>query len=139
VEIHTGRLIDHLHLRVRDVGASRRFYGAVLGALGRDIVWEGEFNGSRAFSADELFVSADAAPSANVHLSFQAESREAVERFHREAIAAGGVDHGGPGERDYHPGYYGAFVLDPDGNNIEATYHGPTRRSARSVVIAPAG
>jgi hypothetical protein len=51
------------------------------------------------------------------------------------ALAAGGQDNGAPGERPYHPGYYAAFVLDPDGNNIEAVYHGPARRSAASVEI----
>jgi catechol 2,3-dioxygenase-like lactoylglutathione lyase family enzyme len=60
-----------------------------------------------------------------------------VKRFHAAAIAAGGQDNGGPGERDYHRGYYGAYVLDPDGNNIEAVDHGPVRRSAPSVVITP--
>lgn len=54
------------------------------------------------------------------------------------ALGSGGRDNGGPGERSYHPGYYGAFVLDPDGNNIEAVFHGPTTRSADSVVITPA-
>jgi predicted lactoylglutathione lyase len=70
-----------------------------------------------------------------VHLALQAESREAVDRFHEAAVAAGGMDHGAPAERAYHPGYYAAFVLDPDGNNIEAVYHGPGERSAPSVKI----
>jgi catechol 2,3-dioxygenase-like lactoylglutathione lyase family enzyme len=59
-----------------------------------------------------------------------------VHRFHAAAVAAGGRDNGGPGERNYHPGYYAAFVLDPDGNNIEAVHHGPFARSAPSVVIS---
>lgn len=135
--LHRGRLIDHLHIVVRDIAASRRFYQAALDALGVPIGGEGE----DWFWADELFVStADSEAAAGQltgrhHLAFQAKSREAVEAFHRAAIAAGGTDHGAPGLRPYHPGYYAAFVLDPDGNNIEAVHHGPADRSADSVVI----
>ncbi|HEY9012925.1 MAG TPA: VOC family protein, partial [Devosia sp.] len=71
----------------------------------------------------------------HVHLAFQAKDIAMVQAFHKAALAAGGKDNGPPGERPYHPGYYGAFVLDPDGNNIEAVYHGPNRRSAASVEI----
>lgn len=131
---HVGRLIDHLHLRVRDLAASRRFYAAVLEALGR-LDSLGDAPGC--FFADELYV--DTAepdgPVSRVHLAFQAASPEMVQRFHAKALAAGGRDNGPPGPRGYHAGYYGAFVLDPDGNNIEAVYHGPTRRSAESVEI----
>jgi catechol 2,3-dioxygenase-like lactoylglutathione lyase family enzyme len=72
-----------------------------------------------------------------VHLAFQAVDREAVHRFHAAALANGGRDNGGPGERSYHPGYYAAFALDPDGHNIEAVFHGPFTRSAESVVLTP--
>ena len=73
----------------------------------------------------------------HVHLAFQAADRASVDRFHAAALAAGGKDHGKPGVRvEYHPGYYGAFVIDPDGNNIEAVYHGEADRSAESVVIS---
>ena len=58
-----------------------------------------------------------------------------MERFHAAALAAGGKDNGAPGERKYHPGYYGAFVLDPDGNNIEVVFHGPAEKSAKSVKV----
>ncbi|TIT57433.1 MAG: VOC family protein, partial [Mesorhizobium sp.] len=58
-----------------------------------------------------------------------------VDAFHKAGLAAGGTDNGAPGERPYHPGYYAAFVLDPDGNNIEAVHHGPANRSAASVKI----
>ncbi|XXT42947.1 VOC family protein [Sorangium sp. So ce513] len=127
-----GRLIDHVHLRVADLERSKRFYRAVLQALGRDIVFEGPGH----FSADELFVSpSDGGPVSRVHLAFQTADREQVHRFHEAALAAGGRDNGAPGERQYHPGYYAAFVLDPDGNNIEAVHHGPSQRSAPSVVI----
>jgi catechol 2,3-dioxygenase-like lactoylglutathione lyase family enzyme len=134
VEYHRGRLIDHVHLRVRDLEWSRRFYQAALGALGLEI-----HSRDDAFWSDELYVSADGPTTGNLHLAFAAEDHEAVKRFHAAAIAAGGKDNGGPGERDYHPGYYGAYVLDPDGNNIEAVYHGPFEKSAPSVVITPKG
>jgi catechol 2,3-dioxygenase-like lactoylglutathione lyase family enzyme len=130
VEFHVGRLFDHVHLRVSDLDASRAFYTAALGALGRDVR-----SGEGFFNSDELWVSVDGQPTANLHLAFQTDSEEAVRRFYAAALEAGGRDNGAPGERGYHPGYYGAFVLDPDGNNVEAVYHGPARRSAPSVVI----
>lgn len=93
------------------------------------------------FWADELFVSTADSQAAQgeltgrTHLAFQAKDRAAVDAFHKAALAAGGKDHGAPGERPYHPGYYAAFVLDPDGNNIEAVYHGEAKRSAASVKV----
>ena len=132
-EYHLGRLVDHVHIRVRDLEASKRFYRAALRALGLDLTWEGD----GAFAADELFVSDDGEPTARLHLAFQAADHEAVDRFHEAALAAGGRDNGGPGERHYHPGYYSAYALDPDGNNVEAVFHGPTRRSAPFVVVEP--
>lgn len=69
------------------------------------------------------------------HLAFQARDRAMVDAFYQAALAHGGRDHGAPGERAYHPGYYAAFVLDPDGNNIEAVFHGEAQRSAPSVHI----
>jgi catechol 2,3-dioxygenase-like lactoylglutathione lyase family enzyme len=134
MEFHQGRLLDHVHLRVRDLEASKRFYRAVLEALGRGLTRESE----RAFSADELYVSDDGEPTSGLHLAFQAADRDAVVRFHATALAAGGTDNGPPGERDYHPGYYAAYAFDPDGNNVEAVFHGPTTRSADSVVVTPA-
>jgi predicted lactoylglutathione lyase len=71
-----------------------------------------------------------------VHLAFQAADRETVRRFFDAALAAGGTDNGAPGLRQYHPDYYGAFVIDPDGNNIEAVTHGLAQRSAESVVVS---
>jgi lactoylglutathione lyase len=116
-------LIDHVHLIARDLAASRRFYDAALRALERKV--EGEGDGY--FWSDVLFVSDDTMATSgatHVHLAFKAADRAAVDRFHAAAIAAGGKDHGKPGLRpQYHAGYYGAFVLDPDGNNIEAVHH----------------
>jgi catechol 2,3-dioxygenase-like lactoylglutathione lyase family enzyme len=136
-ELHRGRLIDHVQLVVADLAASRCFYEAVLGALGIPLGGEGP----GFFWADELFVSSLESPAAagqktgRAHLAFQAADREAVRRFHEAGLRAGGTDHGAPGERPYHPGYYAAFLLDPDGHNIEAVHHGPARRSAPSVHI----
>jgi catechol 2,3-dioxygenase-like lactoylglutathione lyase family enzyme len=133
MEFHQGRLIDHVHLRVHDLEASKRFYRAALAAVGLGLTRESE----RAFLADELYVSDDGEPTSGFHLAFQAPDRETVQRFYEAALKAGGRDNGRPGERDYHPGYYAAYVLDPDGNNVEAVFHGPTTRSAASVVLEP--
>lgn len=134
MQFHRGRLIDHVHLRVSDLEASKQFYRAVFTALGKpDILVEG--NGF--FFADELFVNKADTDVSRIHLAFQAPDRATVEAFHQAALSAGGRDNGAPGERPYHPDYYGAFVLDPDGNNIEAVFHGPATRSAPSVVITP--
>jgi catechol 2,3-dioxygenase-like lactoylglutathione lyase family enzyme len=135
MEYYRGRLVDHVHLIVRDLDASKRFYRAVLDALELPVGGESaEF-----FWADELFISAGESPTTRLHLALQANDRETVHRFHAAALAAGGRDNGSPGERDYHPGYYAAFVLDPDGNNIEAVFHGPALRSAASIVVTPGG
>ena len=131
---HQGRLLDHVHLRVRDLEASKAFYTAALEAVGLPIVMEGP----GFFTADELFVSSDGEPTSGLHLAFQAADRETVHRFHEAVLAAGGRDNGAPGERSYHPGYYSAYVLDPDGNNVEAVYHGPSKRPAASVQVEPA-
>ncbi|SDY77758.1 Catechol 2,3-dioxygenase [Lysobacter sp. yr284] len=136
--LHRGRLIDHLQLVVNDLESSRRFYAAVFDVLGVPIGGSGEDY----FWADELFVSSAASRAAQGaltgrhHLAFQARDRAMVDAFHRAALAHGGRDNGAPGERAYHPGYYAAFVLDPDGNNIEAVHHGDADRSAASVEIS---
>lgn len=136
-ELHRGRLIDHIQLVVKDFPASKAFYEAVfkvlnvpVGGMADDYIW-----------ADELFISTADSEAANGeltgrhHLAFQAQDRAMVGAFHKAALAAGGRDNGAPGERKYHPGYYGAFVIDPDGNNIEAVYHGEANRSAPSVKV----
>ena len=136
-ELHRGRLIDHIQLVVRDLPASQKFYSAIfevldvpIGGTGPDFFW-----------VDELFVStADSRAAQGVltgrhHLAFQAKDRATVDAAYKAALANGGKDNGAPGERPYHPGYYAAFMLDPDGNNIEAVFHGEARRSAPSVRI----
>ncbi|SEK49712.1 Catechol 2,3-dioxygenase [Variovorax sp. YR750] len=136
-ELHRGRLIDHIGLVVRDLAASKAFYSAVLEAL--EIPMGG--SGERDFWADELFVSTRDSEevqgelTGRHHLAFQARDRAMVDAFYKAALAHGGRDNGPPGERSYHPGYYAAFVLDPDGNNIEAVFHGEAERSAASVRI----
>ena len=136
-ELHRGRLIDHIQLVVKDLDASRRFYRAVFDTLGIPVAGEGE----DFFWADELFISTADSESAlgqltgRVHLAFQAKDREMVDAFHRAGLANGGTDNGAPGLRPYHPGYYAAFLLDTDGNNIEAVFHGEATRSAASVKI----
>lgn len=136
-ELHRGRLIDHIQLVVRDLSASRAFYAAILDVLGVPMGGSSE----EYFWADELFVStaeSDAAQgrlTGRHHLAFQAQDRAMVDAFYRAALDHGGKDNGAPGERPYHPGYYAAFVLDPDGNNIEAVHHGDAVRSAASVRI----
>jgi len=136
-EIHRGRLFDHVQLVVRDLAASQAFYTAVLQAL--QVPMGGADEGY--FWADELFVSSADSPAAQGHLTgrhhlaFQAQDRAMVDAFYRAALAHGGTNNGAPGERAYHPGYYAAFVLDPDGNNIEAVFHGDAQRSAASVKI----
>jgi len=138
MELHRGRLIDHLQLVVRDLAASRRFYQAVFDTIGIPIAGEGDTY----FWADELFVSTPDSEAAlgqltgRHHLAFQARDRATVEAFHRAALANGGKDNGAPGERPYHPGYYAAFALYPDGNNIEVVFHGPATYSADSVKVS---
>ena len=136
-EIYRGRLIDHIQLVVRDIDASRQFYTAIFNVLQVPIGGEADDY----FWADELFVSsadseaAQGALTGRHHLAFQAQDEKMVEAFYRAALENGGKDNGAPGERPYHPGYYAAFVLDPDGNNIEAVYHGKATRSAASVKV----
>ena len=135
--LHRGRLIDHIQLVVRDIEASRRFYEALFGALELPLSGEGEDY----FWVDELFVStADSEAAAGEltgrhHLAFQTRDRAMVEAWHAAGLEAGGRDNGAPGERKYHPGYYAAFLLDPEGNNVEAVYHGEAEKSAESVVV----
>ena len=135
--LHRGRLIDHIQLVVRDLKASEKFYKAVMSVL--EIPVLSTDNGY--FLADELLVSsADSATAlgeltGRYHLAFQAKDRATVDVFYNTALDHGGRDNGAPGVRAYHPGYYAAYVLDPDGNNIEAVFQGEAQRNTPSVVI----
>ncbi|MBX3040557.1 MAG: VOC family protein [Bdellovibrionaceae bacterium] len=136
-ELYRGRLIDHVQFVVRDLDASKKFYEAVLGALNIPLGGHGE----DFFWVDELFFSSKDSRAASgeltgrAHLAFQAANEEMVQAFYQAGLKAGGKDHGEPGLRPYHPGYYAAFLLDPDGNNIEAVYHGPAKKSADAIKI----
>ena len=136
-QLHRGRLIDHIQLVVHDLELSQNFYSAIMKVLDIPIITTSE----DFFWADELVVSSINSPAAQGiltgrhHLAFQAKDRATVDAFYNAALAHGGHDNGPPGVRAYHPGYYAAFVLDPDGNNIEAVYQGVAKRSAPSVTI----
>jgi catechol 2,3-dioxygenase-like lactoylglutathione lyase family enzyme len=137
MELHRGRLIDHVHLVVRDLEASKKFYSAVLGVLGVPI---SPYSAPGSFGFDELYVSttelsADKKLTGRVHLAFATRDKALVEKAYRAGLEAGGKDNGKPGDRPYHPGYVAAFLLDPDGNNIEVVYHGEAKYSGDSVKI----
>ena len=120
-------MLDHIGVRVSDYDRSRDFYVGALAPLGYSLVMEPapgvggfgpEFPDFWIFTAD--------APSGPAHVAFRTGSREVVDAFHAAALAVGGRDNGGPGVREiYHPQYYGAYVLDPDGHNVEAVCHEP--------------
>jgi catechol 2,3-dioxygenase-like lactoylglutathione lyase family enzyme len=121
--VHTRGCIDHLWMRVADVAASKRFYETVAPhtgfALRVDHPDRASFRG-----AGGGFSVVSGTPTEHAHIAFPAAGDAAVDEFHRIAVEAGYRDNGAPGERPvYHPGYYGAFVLDPDGNNVEAVFH----------------
>jgi catechol 2,3-dioxygenase-like lactoylglutathione lyase family enzyme len=117
-------VIDHLWLRTPNVAAAKRFYETIAPVVGLRLVHDTPervrfTDGVGSFS----FVQGDA-PTESVHFAFGAHDRATVDEFHRVATSAGYDDNGAPGERpQYHPGYYGAFVLDPDGHNVEAVFH----------------
>ena len=117
--------IDHLWLRVRDPHASRRFYATIAPHAGLRLAHDTPENVRLAGADFSFSLVRDERPlTENVHLAFGADANATVQAFHAAAVAAGYEDHGAPGERAvYHPGYYGAFVLDPDGHNVEVVNH----------------
>ena len=118
-------MIDHIRLNVADPAASRAFFEAALEPLGYRVLMDfGPVVGMGKDRPDFWLAPAGGA-STTAHVAFRAESEEEVQRFHAAGLAAGGADNGEPGLRPhYHQNYYGAVVLDPDGNNVEAVYHG---------------
>jgi catechol 2,3-dioxygenase-like lactoylglutathione lyase family enzyme len=127
-------MIDHTSLSVSDYEAAKKWYSAALAPLGIEIIME--FPKSITGHVDTagygwngkpfFWLASGGKTTPHVHLAFRAQNRAQVKAFYDAAIAAGGRDNGGPGLREvYHPNYYGAFVLDPDGHNIEAVSHGP--------------
>ena len=125
-------MLDHMTFRVRSLAATRAFYEAALAPLGYRLGYEGDHDGVRMMGFeqggrfDTWFVESTS-PSGPTHLAWHADSRAAVDAFYEAALAHGGRDNGAPGLRPhYHAHYYGAFVLDPDGNNVEAVCHAAT-------------
>jgi predicted lactoylglutathione lyase len=118
----TRIVFDHVQIGVRDRDASKSFYAAVLAPLGIPIVWEGAD-----YTQFANLALADREPTEAIHIAFSARSREEVDAFHRAGVEAGHRDNGGPGIREQYSSdvggrYYAAYLLDPDGNNVEAVY-----------------
>ena len=132
-----SEVIDHVEIRVSDLATSRRMYEAALGELGFTVLGEGEFEGDayvmfgRGTSDDFALHAVGAKPgrdrvTTGAHIAFPAPDEVSVERWYAQAIRNGGTDNGAPGLRPEYSGrYYAAFLLDPDGNNVEAVFHGP--------------
>jgi catechol 2,3-dioxygenase-like lactoylglutathione lyase family enzyme len=122
--LRAGGIIDHLWIRVANVAASRAFYTTVAPHAGFEPRLDTPERARFAGESGSFSVLAGAKPTEHVHMAFPAADNATVDRFHAAATGAGHRDHGGPGERSvYHDGYYGAFVLDPDGNNVEVVCH----------------
>jgi len=121
-------MLDHMTLRVQDYAKSKAFYLSALKPLGYELVMEVEgFSGLGVKGKPDFWIAAaEERKYSQLHIAFRAPNRKAVQAFYDGALAAGGKDNGAAGPRtEYHPHYYGAFVLDPDGHNIEACVHEP--------------
>ena len=118
-------MFDHVHLRVRDLEASRRFYEAVLEPLGFPLTTET----AELVEFGALSLSEESPATQPLHFAFLARTREAVAAFHRAGIEGGYRDNGVPGIRDYAANYYAAYLLDPDGHNVEAVHRDPETRA----------
>ena len=118
--------IDHVTIKVKDLAKAKAFYAAALKPLGYEVLqeWEGKFVGLGAHKKPDLWLAHYDVTAPPAHVAISADSKETVAAFHAAGLAAGGTDNGAPGPRtEYHPGYWGAFVLDPEGNNLEACLH----------------
>ena len=114
-----------MRLPVRDLGRSRAFYERALQPFGVRVVQSTQGPGFAIDDRGDFWIREQEMAAGSVHIAFAAPDRETVDAFHAAAVEAGGVDNGRPGLRPhYHSGYYAAFVLDPDGNNVEAVFHG---------------
>jgi catechol 2,3-dioxygenase-like lactoylglutathione lyase family enzyme len=124
-------VLDHVGVPVSDLGRSKRFYVEALSPLGYELIMEHDISGvgfGKLGKPD--FWIREGLPANAVHVAFAADERITVDAFHERAMAVGGRDNGRPGLRpEYHPTYYGAYVLDPDGNNIEAVCHRPGKEA----------
>jgi catechol 2,3-dioxygenase-like lactoylglutathione lyase family enzyme len=123
-------MLDHITIRVSDINTTKEFYKQVLAPLGYAISMDFNYEGVQilGFGKDgrnDTWITNDKPISGPTHLAYKANSKEEVNSFYEEAIKADGKDNGAPGDRpEYGENYYGAFVLDPDGNNIEAVFRG---------------
>jgi len=121
-------MIDHVTVRVADMEATKAFYSKALAPLGYSKTFEQDFDSVKVTGfgkggKTDTWFTTDKPVSGPVHLAWKAASKEEVNVFHKEALMAGGKDNGAPGNRpEYHKNYYGAFVLDPDGNNVEVVF-----------------
>ena len=123
-------MLDHVRIPVSNFERGKRFYEQALSPRGDELIMEPRYGvaGLGHLGKPDFWVVQGESGHAAVHVAFISDDRATVEAFHEAAIAAGGRDNGRPGLRsEYHPTYYGAFVLDPDGNNIEAVCHGPAK------------
>jgi catechol 2,3-dioxygenase-like lactoylglutathione lyase family enzyme len=130
-------MIDHFTLTVADIGASRAFYEHALAPLGYSVQMEYEqFVGFGARGKPSFWLKPGPMPQSPMHIAFVASDRPRVDAFYAAALAAGGRDDGAPGLRpDYHPNYYGAFVIDPNGHPIEAVCHQPLTISVAGAKV----
>jgi catechol 2,3-dioxygenase-like lactoylglutathione lyase family enzyme len=119
-------MIDHINIGVSDLSASKMFYERALAPLGYVVMMDRPYGVGFGKDGKPDFWISDRPTSAPLHVAFAADDRATVEAFHREALEAGARDNGPPGVRSqYHPSYFGAYVLDPDDNNVEAVTHRP--------------
>jgi len=120
-------MIDHTGVTASDAGRSKAFYRAALAPLGYSVLMEWEqYAGFGVAPKPDFWIGQGTPNLPPIHVAFRAENRKQVDAFYQAAMAAGGRDNGPPGLRPhYHANYYGAFVLDPDGHNIEAVCHDP--------------
>ena len=120
-------MIDHIVIQVSDLAAGKDFYKRALVPLGYELIWDlEEWAGFGVKGKPDFWLRSGSKTETQVHVAFRSSNRATVRSFYEAAIAAGGTDYGSPGIReDYHPNYYGAFVLDPEGHNIEAVCHDP--------------
>lgn len=119
-------MIDHIGLEVSDYENSKQFYKLALAPIGYELIMEVHGAGFGANGKPDFWIKQGSCTAQRIHVAFRCKTRAMVQKFYEAAIQAGGKDHGAPGIREhYHPNYYGAFVFDPDGHNIEAVCHEP--------------
>jgi catechol 2,3-dioxygenase-like lactoylglutathione lyase family enzyme len=126
-------MFDHVHLRVRDLRKSARFYSTVLGPLGFEQITDTP----ELVEFGSLSLSEEAPATAPLHVAFLARTRDDVDAFHRAAVEAGFRDNGAPGIREYAADYYAAYLLDPDGHNVEAVHRDAATRASWSWIRWP--